>query len=76
MTYAINFHSLFIKPFFLMKKFHVYADIVEDRIIGPFFFDQPLTRSRYHVFLQNELIPAPIDISPIKSVHNLPNEDI
>lgn len=58
------------------QKVNVWAGIVEDRIIGPFFFDEPLTGQRYLDFLENELIPALTEIFPNENDPNLLNEHI
>ncbi|KAJ8949627.1 hypothetical protein NQ318_007392 [Aromia moschata] len=40
------------------QKLNVWAGIVANRIIGPFFFEETLTGERYLEFLQNDLVPA------------------
>ncbi|CAH1372527.1 unnamed protein product [Tenebrio molitor] len=40
------------------QKVNVWARIIDDRILGPFFFANNLTGDRYLQFLQLELMPA------------------
>lgn len=51
------------------QKINVWAGIVHNRILGPFFFEGTLTGEKYLEFLQNDLVPAlavifPNDIDP------------
>lgn len=39
-------------------KINVWAGIVDDRIVGPFFIDDNLTAAKYETMLQNDIIPA------------------
>jgi hypothetical protein len=40
------------------QKVNVWARIIDDRILGPFFFANNLTGDRYLQFFQLELMPA------------------
>lgn len=55
------------------EKVNVWAGIVENRIIGPFFFDESLTGERYLNFLQNDLIPALATLFPDDNDPDLPS---
>lgn len=57
------------------QKVNVFSGIVDDIIIGPFFFVEPLTLKRYLHFWQNELIPDFTDIFPNENDSNFPNEN-
>ncbi|KAJ8933064.1 hypothetical protein NQ318_007194 [Aromia moschata] len=39
------------------QKTNVWAGIIQDRIVGPFFFDDTLNGARYLRLLQHELMP-------------------
>ncbi|KAJ8946351.1 hypothetical protein NQ318_004241 [Aromia moschata] len=39
------------------QKTNVWARIIQDRIVGPFFFDDTLNGARYLRLLQHELMP-------------------
>ncbi|KAG5892168.1 hypothetical protein JTB14_026406 [Gonioctena quinquepunctata] len=58
------------------QKVNVWAGIINDRIIGPYFFEGNLTGVRYLEFLRNELIPSLADIFPNANNPNSPNESI
>lgn len=46
------------------QKVNVWVGIVQNRVVGPYFFDQNLTGQLYLEFLQNRLIPDLIDLFP------------
>lgn len=58
------------------QKVNVWAGILNDRIIGPFFFDGNLTGDQYLQFLQNELIPTLAANFPNINQPNLPEASI
>lgn len=58
------------------QKVNVWAGIINDRIIGPFFFEENLTGQRYLTFLRNQLIPVLTNIFPNANNPNLPNDNI
>ncbi|KAJ8935312.1 hypothetical protein NQ318_019480 [Aromia moschata] len=43
------------------QKTNVWAGIIQDRIVGPFFFDDTLNGARYLRLLQHELMPGSAD---------------
>ena len=55
---------------------NVWAGIVDNRVIGPFFFEGTLTGQRYLEFLQNDLIPALATLYPNGNDPDLPNEEL
>jgi transposase len=55
------------------EKVNVWAGIVENRIIGPFFFDESLTGERYLNFLRNDLVPALATLFPDDNDPDLPS---
>lgn len=46
------------------KKLNVWAAILKDRVLGPFFFEGNLTGATYLNFLQHDLLPALIHLYP------------
>lgn len=68
-NWAIEAHSQYL------QSVNVWAGIVNNKVIGPYFFDGILTGQRYLEFLRNELIP---DLHHLFQNGNLPNfpEDI
>lgn len=56
------------------ESVNVWAGIVSDRIIGPYFFDGTLTGQRYLDFLRNELIPALCRLFPNANNPNIPGD--
>lgn len=50
------------------QKVNVWAGIIGNRIIGPFFFDENLTGALYLAFLRNTLMPLILELFP--SDHN------
>jgi hypothetical protein len=53
------------------QKVNVWAGIVNNNIIGPFFFEETLTGDRYLEFLQNDLRPALVENFPNVTDHTL-----
>ncbi|KAJ8950223.1 hypothetical protein NQ318_006197 [Aromia moschata] len=58
------------------QKLNVWAGIVANRIIGPFFFEETLTGERYLEFLQNDLVPALAVIFPNENDPNIPDNTL
>lgn len=58
------------------QKVNVWAGIIGDRILGPFFFDANLTGERYLDFLQFELVPALAILFPNEHDPDVPNNNI
>jgi hypothetical protein len=58
------------------QKVNVWAGIIDDRIIGPFFFEENLTGERYLTFLRNQLIPVLANMYPNANNANLPSDNI
>lgn len=58
------------------QKVNVWAGIVDNRIVGPFFFEGTLTGERYLEFLQNDLVPALVVIFPNDNDPDLPDNTI
>ena len=54
----------------------MWADIVENRILGPYFFEGTLNGERYLDFLQFELIPALAVLFPNPQDPDIPHNDI
>jgi hypothetical protein len=58
------------------QKVNVWAGIIDDRILGPFFFANNLTGDRYLRFLQLKLMPALAALFPNANNPDLPNNTI
>lgn len=58
------------------QKLNVWAGLIGNRIIGPFFFNGNLTAEMYLDFLQNYLIPSLAEIFPNHENPNLPSQRI
>jgi len=58
------------------QSVNVWAGIVNDRVIGPYFFDGTLTDQRYLEFLRNELIPDVCLMFPNANNPNIPGYSI
>lgn len=58
------------------QKLNVWAGIVGNRILGPFFFEGALTGERYLEFLRDELVPALAVLYPNDGDPDLPNNTI
>lgn len=58
------------------QKLNVWAGVIGDHIVGPFFFNETLTGQRYLDFLRNDLMPALIAIFPNNANPNLLDENI
>ena len=58
------------------RKLNVWAGIVGNRILGPFFFETNLTGERYLEFLQFELVPALAVLFPNEDNPDVPNNNI
>uniref|UniRef100_V5I868 Transposable element Tc1 transposase n=1 Tax=Anoplophora glabripennis TaxID=217634 RepID=V5I868_ANOGL len=58
------------------QKVNVWAGIINNRILGPFFFEENLTAARYLDFLTFDLIPALAVIFPHEIDPDIPNERI
>ena len=58
------------------QKINVWAGIVENQILGPYFFEENLNGERYLDFLQNELIPALAVLFPNPQNPDIPHNDI
>ena len=58
------------------QKVNVWAGIINNRILGPFFFEGNLTAERYLDFLTFELMPALAVIFPNEVDPDIPNETI
>lgn len=58
------------------QKVNVWAGIVGNRIIGPFFFEGTLNAARYLDFLTFELVPALAVLFPSAVDADIPNETI
>lgn len=58
------------------QKVNVWAGILNNTIIGPFFFDQNLTGDRYLQFLQNDLIPSVAHVFPNPNQPDMPDRSI
>lgn len=58
------------------QKVNVWAGIVDNRIIGPFFFEETLTGHRYLEFLRNELMPVLAQIFPHENDPDQVHDDI
>lgn len=56
------------------QKLNVWAGIIGNRIIGPFFFNGNLTGGMYLEFLQNYLIPSLAELFPNHEDPDLPDE--
>ncbi|KAJ8949302.1 hypothetical protein NQ318_006727 [Aromia moschata] len=58
------------------QNLNVWAGIVANRIIGPFFFEETLTGERYLEFLQNDLVPALAVIFPNENDPDIPDNTL
>lgn len=58
------------------QKLNVWAGIIGDHIIGPFFLRETLNANRYLDLLQNQIVPAIANLFPHQINHRLPNDDI
>lgn len=58
------------------RKINVWAGVVGDIIIGPFFFEENLTGERYLSFLEEELVPALATLFPEIERPDLPHHNI
>ncbi|XP_071055356.1 histone-lysine N-methyltransferase SETMAR-like [Onthophagus taurus] len=58
------------------QKVNVWAGIIHNKIIGPFFFEQILTGQRYLEFLRNELMPVLLEAFPNNNNPNLLDDNI
>lgn len=58
------------------EKVNVWAGIVGNRILGPFFFNDNLSGEMYLEFLQFELVPALAVLFPNGNDPDVPNENI
>ncbi|XP_030754949.1 uncharacterized protein LOC115881550 [Sitophilus oryzae] len=58
------------------QKINVWAGIVENRIIGPYFFDDTLTGIRYLQFLQTYLIPTLRGLFPNRNNPEMSHENL
>lgn len=56
------------------QKTNVWAGIIRDRIVGPFFFDDTINGARYLHFLQHELMPVICHLFPNPLNPNLTDE--
>ncbi|XP_023311368.1 uncharacterized protein LOC108904994 [Anoplophora glabripennis] len=56
------------------EKVNVWAGIINNRVIGPYFFEGSLTGERYHDFLVNDLIPALATLYPDENMPDMPNQ--
>ena len=56
------------------EKVNVWAGIINNRVIGPYFFEGSLTGERYHDFLENDLIPALATLYPDENMPDMPNQ--
>lgn len=56
------------------QKVNVWAGIINNRILGPFFFEENLTAERYLDFLTFDLVPALAQIFPHAMDPDIPNE--
>lgn len=58
------------------QKVNVWAGIVDNRILGPFFFDGTLNGEQYLEFLEFELIPALAVLYPNPDEPDIPNNSL
>ncbi|XP_023312530.1 uncharacterized protein LOC111692677 [Anoplophora glabripennis] len=58
------------------QKVNVWAGLVGNRILGPFFIEGALTGEKYFKFLRDDLIPAPAVLYPNDVDPDLPNNTI
>lgn len=58
------------------QKLNVWAGILKDRVIGPFFFQGNLTGEAYLNFCQFELLPALVTVYPDHNNPDLPSPEI
>lgn len=58
------------------EKVNVWAGIVGDRIVGPFFIDGSLTGPKYLELLRDHLIPALAVLYPNNADPDIPNETV
>lgn len=58
------------------QKVNVWAGIIGNRILGPFFFDGTLTGERYLEFLEFDLIPALAVVYPNPEDPDIPNDSL
>lgn len=58
------------------RKVNVWAGIVRNRILGPYFFDENLTGDMYLEFLQQELIPTLTALYPDANEPNIPEQTL
>lgn len=56
------------------EKVNVWAGIINNRVIGPYFFEGSLTGERYHDFLATDLIPALATLYPDENMPDMPNQ--
>ncbi|KAJ8942745.1 hypothetical protein NQ318_007912 [Aromia moschata] len=59
-TFTLNGHVNWMRELHTQRpqKTNVWAGIIQDRIVGPFFFDDTLNGARYLRLLQHELMPC------------------
>lgn len=58
------------------RKVNVWAGIVGNRTLGPYFFDENLNGERYLEFLQHELIPTLIHLYPNENNPDIPSNQL
>lgn len=58
------------------QKLNVWAGILDNRILGPIFFEDNLTGERYLEFLRDELMPALTDLFPNENDPDIPDDNI
>lgn len=58
------------------QKVNVWAGILKNRILGPFFFDGNLNGDIYLDFLQLELVPALVELYPDPNTPDSPSNEI
>lgn len=58
------------------QKVNVWAGIVRNRIIGPYFFDDTINGPRYLQFLQEYLIPTLVTLFPSRNNCRTPDENL
>lgn len=58
------------------QKVNVWAGIINNRILGPYFFEENLTAARYLDFLRFELVPALAVMFPNEADPDIPTETL
>lgn len=58
------------------QKVNVWAGVIENRVIGPFFFEENLNGERYLEFLENDLVPCLATLYPDPEDPDIPDNSL